>query len=438
MNIENYLNQLIDDLNVLLTEPPPFRARQAVSLYDADDEECITERLMEFEDHALNQKGELIHAYTGITKANLPDPEYLTDEQVDLLLDSIMELFDHFQFYPDFREEIPNRIRYQKIRELWNEFKAPLIDCQLHYDFCDYEEDSCPFPGICKGCEENDSILEDTITDAEDDDGIYGIAGSVDDRLERLKKRIMSKGGNQYIRGIHNYCDRWCARCSLRKHCVIYDPLEEKEFNEGRGSNLDLSWGVSWEEERKQEFQHVKKMVEEKMEELDISPYELAENEGFSIVEREGIRLKPESRKVLTISECYSKTVNNWLEIEGYENVEKELDFIGIFETIHWYCVMVTTKIFRSLLPDLDEFEIGEDEVQSDCNGSAKVAIKSIMQSLYAWSWVILNKPQYKKVGITLAILLIGMLEGMQSFFPRAEEFVRPGFDQPEEEWELS
>jgi hypothetical protein len=91
--------------------------------------------------------------------------------------------------------------------------------------------------------------------------------------------------------------------------------------------------------------------------------------------------------------------------------------------------------MYRSLLNDDDDFI--EDPVQNDMNGSAKVSIYCIRQSLYAWSWIIKHIDEYKDVAIYHAMLLKGMLSSMEERFPRAGEFVRPGFDQEEKEWEF-
>ncbi|MFC2090674.1 hypothetical protein ACFLT1_07820 [Bacteroidota bacterium] len=433
--MEIYLNQLIDDISELKSGAPPFMARQEGVSLAIDKEDRFEEQMMEFEDHVLNEKGEVISMYTGITRSHLPDAELLTDEQVEILLHSLIDLCEHYQFFIDFPGDIPVRNQYMKVRELWNDFKAPLIDCQLYYDFCSYDEDDCPFPGVCNGCNENDIIQEDTIPSDENINDLSSEEEGNDSRFERLQRRIFSKPGKGYIAGIHNYCDRWCERCPLTDRCVIYDP--EEEDGNSSAENI-LSWSESWEEDRMKDYEKVSRIAKAKMEELNITPYDLAENEGFSIIDREGLQFRAEARELMTISECYSKSVNNWFKSEGLENIKKEISFPEVIETINWYSLMVSTKIFRSLLPESDEFDLDMDNAQSDNNGSAKVAIKSILQSLYAWSWIILNKPKYEKVGITFSILLTGMLEGMQSFFPRAEEFVRPGFDQPEEEWQLS
>jgi hypothetical protein len=93
----------------------------------------------------------------------------------------------------------------------------------------------------------------------------------------------------------------------------------------------------------------------------------------------------------------------------------------------------VASKVFRAVSSALDS-DFDPSDVQSDSNGSAKVALLLIEESRQAWR--ALMQP-----GCALADGLparfIGMLDALeadlQRRFPRALEFVRPGFDTSDE-----
>ena len=92
-------------------------------------------------------------------------------------------------------------------------------------------------------------------------------------------------------------------------------------------------------------------------------------------------------------------------------------------------CATIASKIFRAVT---GTFNIGADpgEVQSDANGSAKVALLLIEESRQAWRD--LMQPG-RAVADGLPARFVDMLDhietGLLQRFPRAFEFVRPGFD---------
>ncbi len=146
MNIENYVNQLAGDIEDLLSRTPPCE------LYP--EKEDFIEATIEFEEHVLNNEGAWVSDYTGIKADHLPAADLLTEGQAGLLVSGIMNLLDHYNFHPVFPDSLPPRQRYIKLREEWNKFKAPIARYDYYYEFCNYEEEECPFPGYCDGCRE--------------------------------------------------------------------------------------------------------------------------------------------------------------------------------------------------------------------------------------------------------------------------------------------
>ena len=92
-------------------------------------------------------------------------------------------------------------------------------------------------------------------------------------------------------------------------------------------------------------------------------------------------------------------------------------------------CATIASKIFRAVS---GSFNIGADpqDVQSDANGSAKVALLLIEESRQAWRD--LMQPG-RAVADGLPARFVAMLDaietGVLQRFPRAFEFIRPGFD---------
>ena len=80
-----------------------------------------------------------------------------------------------------------------------------------------------------------------------------------------------------------------------------------------------------------------------------------------------------------------------------------------------------------------EDFRDGEDveesPVQNDWNGSAKVAILSLTRSTAAWR--VIGTATADSGAAALGKSAARLLEMTRAEFPRAMDFVRPGFDEP-------
>ena len=97
---------------------------------------------------------EEISTITRIGCELLPPPEKLTTDQQELLASKLENLLQLFHFYLDFPQNYPVHLRYPFIRNFWNEKHVSLSFGESHIEFCDFEEENCPFPGYCKTCQE--------------------------------------------------------------------------------------------------------------------------------------------------------------------------------------------------------------------------------------------------------------------------------------------
>jgi hypothetical protein len=92
-------------------------------------------------------------------------------------------------------------------------------------------------------------------------------------------------------------------------------------------------------------------------------------------------------------------------------------------------CITVASKIHRAISSAL-EADADAQDLQGDANGSAKVALLLIDESRRAWRE--LMRPG-RAVGNGAPARYVAMLDrleaGLHERFPRALEFVRPGFD---------
>ena len=149
--MKQYIDQLINDIH---------RAMQQVNPPDKiwEESEADPTNEVELEDisyiEQLNGEAKKIADITGIASNLLPPAEKLTKKQRAMLSRELEKLLLHFNFIPDFPENYPDHLRYPFILDLWNEEHVPLSFGENHIEFCDLEEENCPFPGYCDVCKE--------------------------------------------------------------------------------------------------------------------------------------------------------------------------------------------------------------------------------------------------------------------------------------------
>lgn len=144
--MQKYIEQFGEDIDNLLKSEPPYNG--------SDDFEFDEETMIKFEESFFGDEGIPVGEFTKISKEHLPPPRFLTDKQTSFLSERLIKLLQYYSFFPDFPEGLPDSIKYKTLREHWNKFKAPSIPFQLHYEFCEYDENKCPFQGFCSYCDE--------------------------------------------------------------------------------------------------------------------------------------------------------------------------------------------------------------------------------------------------------------------------------------------
>jgi hypothetical protein len=92
-------------------------------------------------------------------------------------------------------------------------------------------------------------------------------------------------------------------------------------------------------------------------------------------------------------------------------------------------CITVASKIHRAISSAL-EADTGNQDPQGDANGSAKVALLLIDESRRAWRELMRPGRAVGNGAPARYVATLDVLEaGLHERFPRALEFVRPGFD---------
>lgn len=240
-------------------------------------------------------------------------------------------------------------------------------------------------------------------------------------RTELLKKVVEDPN---IISGIHNYCDRWCERCTHTKHCSVflmeqevYGPIEDRDVEEETLFE-DLSTM----------FQVTANLMQEQMEELGIDPNNLPEVE-------EDEPYDPEDTEPVKISKEYTMAMADRLKqnrekvkirFEQLVNIneEKALELADAFEVVQYYFMMISTKTYRAMIPRDPDIDTGDER------GSAKIAIIMIDKSTASWLKIMEFIPDLEDDILNFLKQLSQVRKMLLEHIPDAMEFIRPGFDE--------
>ncbi len=234
--------------------------------------------------------------------------------------------------------------------------------------------------------------------------------------------RLVARARNpRLIPGIYNYCDGRCLRCPFTERCLTY--LDNQDL---LSEDSDRSVGDT-----------VGESLQRTMEMLA----EVAKREGVSIEAVTEEALAPSSedlgkyrsdplavraREYAHLAWRVGRALAPLVEARGDAGV------IEAVETIEWFSSMISAKLYRAICGQAEAWEPA-GETQSDCNGSAKVALLGIIESRRAWD-VLMETGRATANGVPAqAAAMLQTLEvTVRIRFPLAIEFVRPGLDEPE------
>lgn len=239
----------------------------------------------------------------------------------------------------------------------------------------------------------------------------------------------MMNDEEQFISGIHNYCDRWCERCNFSLRCRV--GVEESQMTD---AERDIDNKAFW-RNLENIFAEAKSMLTDKAEELGIEIKPLNDEEYAEYRDREDAFV--EEQLLTKLAEKYLKATvqtleskNDWLILSPLDE-EAQNEMLSI---INWYQFFIAVKIRRGFqgLLDFDGTFLQEelDDAQSDANGSIKIAQIAVSRSLMAWTN--LMSPENASIIHPLIVLLEKIRQAAEKEFPNAENFVRPGFDEIE------
>jgi hypothetical protein len=232
------------------------------------------------------------------------------------------------------------------------------------------------------------------------------------------------------VRGIHNYCHRWCERCSFTDRCSVFretskyqrdhpgsDPLDQVKDSLEKTMALIAAWcereGIDFEKIRDADGSS----DDEAMDEAADLPTDARDVDPLLKAAREyGTR----AFEIVHALETAGRAANWSAEVRS------------AIDTIAWYSSFIPVKVRRALHGHV-EATLDEPILQSDWNLTAKAARMAVAESIRAWKIVLEAGEAPAESPLRALVDLLASIEvDLTNRFPRAMEGVRPGFDEPD------
>jgi len=230
------------------------------------------------------------------------------------------------------------------------------------------------------------------------------------------------------IDSISSYCDRWCERCAFTDRCAVYacqvaiamcgDPEAGLELALGDPQPVGATtppspWAGAFDDvrlspEEERDFARNERQRRKRLKALTLARFA----QEFSLGALVWVRTRLQA-----LGASADPILNEALEVAAHD------------------AMLIGAKLHRAM-DGRDRWRRADEDidvaaVQSDWNGSAKVALLSIERSHLAWQTIA------GATGDRDARALAEQLEALRRLvrdeFPRAMEFVRPGFDDPQQ-----
>ncbi len=230
------------------------------------------------------------------------------------------------------------------------------------------------------------------------------------------------------IDGIFNYCTRRCERCPFTARCTLFQSEQEYERRHP---------DATWSDQVRDSFAETLRLLEEwcTREGIDFEQIRREAESAQAAAELERAAETVRADPLQKLATAYTHVALNVMDAMASartirrwdEHVEAALD------TIAWNASMISAKVHRALHGQAErDIVSGEDAVQNDWNGSAKVARILVVESVESWRVVLREGEAPAGSPLTEFVPMLERIDrSLSERFPRAMEFVRPGFDEP-------
>jgi hypothetical protein len=244
------------------------------------------------------------------------------------------------------------------------------------------------------------------------------------------------------IPGLHNYCDRWCDRCSLSSRCALFAEESDSKEVDDKESGNQAFW-----ERLTVNFTKAQDILLQAAERQGIDLNEIARSVEHVKAQETLVHEKSLDHPLSKLSLAYEEKAKVWLReqpgmISKLEELKNQLTHVELMPVakntldviqdclavIQWYESFISVKITRALMSQID-LDLDEIAFKNDSDGSAKVALIGIDRSIRAWEKLFNILPEQEDEFLTILGMLTKLKKLTLDEFPAAMDFKRPGFD---------
>jgi len=224
------------------------------------------------------------------------------------------------------------------------------------------------------------------------------------------------------ISGIHNWCDRWCERCSKTKHCSVFKTTSHLHSENPEDFFKTLSMMLEATIDMIKDYCEKTGVDFESLNEPDFK--EEYKRDQYLICNDDGVALAKQ----------YANLVKLWLDSiknknpVGLEVRLQDTVLSDCMEVVQWYQYLLQVKMQRALLAYKDESELQISPY--DSLGSAKLLLVSIERNISAWGYILQKFPEDEDEILTILVCLQKLRKQTEQLFPEALTFIRPGLDE--------
>lgn len=260
-------------------------------------------------------------------------------------------------------------------------------------------------------------------------------------------KKLVEAG---FIPGIYNFCDKWCEKCTQQSNCLSFvmgKKMEEKlgkTIEEGLNAKNENIWAYL-----KNIFDSTYEILHDLAEERGIEMEDIYASEdvdkglwsdeyNHALQEEENsdyLVATSDIIRICLIYECLSEdcleTIFGILDEKEWESgAKQEIETGEALDKINWYLDIIQAKVRRALLGFQQcKHSLNAKIGKEDYNGSAKVALIGIEQSVKSWQILKQYCPAAEKEISHILVILQQLVRDIEEQFPCARSFQRPGFD---------
>lgn len=227
---------------------------------------------------------------------------------------------------------------------------------------------------------------------------------------------------------ISAYCDGWCERCAYTSRCSSFAVNAALGMCGDCHDAIELAVGAPRRVEPESESGQMQTHLEG-VGNVAWTDKELAEFSRAEKVRDDHVKSTPFMKSAWAVG----MASHRWLE-SRCETVRAAADTVlrEALEVAQHDSFLITIKLARAARGRYDREHGGDfddDPAQHDWNGSAKVALICLERSEAAWR--LIAEATGDCTPTAVAARLADLRREVESSFPNAGAFIRPGFDEP-------